>query len=218
MKKTSIILLGAALAVVLLFPEAQAWRSVRTGQKNFERAWSAFVFKRPERADEYFAKAADAFSQALAENPPSRTTMFASNLTQAGMSMYFAGRYDQAIAAMDKAIFKDDTVWEPYLFTALSHARKEGAKEAVVFLKRYIKSNPGQPILSGEAQKQIEGLEKGAVSPDAAATALEHAFLVQIINNINFAGRNPADANGMCDQPFWWRNNRSPCFKNSLIN
>ena len=218
MKKSIIILLGAALAVVLLFPPAHAWRSVRTGQKNFERAWSAYLFKRQDRADEYFAKAADAFGQALAENPPSRTTMFVSNLTMAGISMYYAGRYDQAIDAMDKAIFKDDSVWEPFVYTALSHARKQGAPETVEFLKRYLKTNPGQPILSAEVQKLLAGLENGSASPDAAAEALENALLQQFINNINFTGRNPSSVDGLCDSPFWWRNNRAPCSTNSLID
>lgn len=218
MKKSIITLLGAVLAVALLVPSAQAWRSVRTGQKAFERAWSAYLFKRQDSADEYFAKAADAFGQALAENPPSRTTMFASNLTMAGMSMYYAGRYDQAIDAMDKAIFKDDLIWEPFIYTALSHARKEGAPETVKFLKRYLKLSPSQPILTGEVRKQLAGLEEGAATPGNAATALEQALLRQYINNLNFAGRNPSSVNGLCESSFWWRNNRAPCVRNSLKN
>ena len=218
MKKTIIILLGAVLAVALFLPSAHAWRSVRTGQKNFERAWSAYLFKNQDRADQYFAKAADAFAQALAENPPSRTTMFVSNLTQAGMSMYYAGRYDQAIDAMDKAIFKDDSVWEPFIYTALSQARKGDAREAVIFLKRYLKANPNQPFLSDEVQKQIEGVEEKGASIEDAAAALDGVLLQQFINNLNFRGRNPGSVDGLCEGRFWWRYNRAPCAQNSLIN
>ena len=218
MKKSIIILSGAVLAVVLLLPEAHAWRSVRTGQKNFERAWSAYLFKRQDRADEYFARAADAFGQALTENPPSRTTMFPSNLVQAGMSMYYAGRYDQAVNAMDKAIFKDDSLWEPFIYTAVSQARKGDSREALRFLQRYLKTNPNQPILSDEARRQIEGLQGKSASLEDVVMAMEGALLQQFINNLNFRGRNPSSVGGLCEGAFWWRNNRAPCARNSIVD
>lgn len=218
MKKVITILLGTVLAVVLFLPPAHAWRSVRTGQKNFERAWSAYLYKRPDKASEYFGKAADAFGLALAENPPSRTTMFASNLTMAGISSYYAGRYDQAIDAMDKAINKDDTIWEAYLYTALSYARKGDKAKAEEFLKRYLKSNASQPILSDAAARQLTDLDTDSGSLEGVAPALEDAAYRQFINNVNFTGRYPATVDGQCNSPFWWRNNRAPCIRSSVIS
>lgn len=165
MKKTVVILVGLILAVVVLLSQAYAWRSVRTGQKNFERAWSAYLYKRAEKANEYFAKSADAFGLALAENPPSRTTMFTSNLTMAGISSYYAGRYDQAIDAMGKAIYKDDTIWEGFFYTALSYARKGDKAKTLEFMERYMRAHPSQPILSGEIRKQMDALKGERSSP-----------------------------------------------------
>ncbi len=218
MKKILGVLLGAALVIVLLTPSAQAWRSVRTGQKNFERAWSAFLFKRSDKATEYFGKAADAFGLALAENPPSRTTMFPSNLTMAGISAYYAGRYDQAINALDKAIYKDDTIWEAFLYTALSHARQGDKAKTVEYLERYLKSNPSQPILSNVVQKQLTDLQTDSGPLDGVAPALEEAAFRQFDNNVTFKGRNTSNDAGQCNGTFWWRNSKAPCSQGRIIS
>jgi len=218
MKKSIIILLGTVLAVTMILSAAYAWRSVRTGQKNFERAWSAYLFERTDKATEYFSKAADAFGLALAENPPSRTSMFASNLTMAGISSYYAGRYDQAIDAMDKAIYKDDTIREAYLYTALSNSRKGDKSKTLEFLTKYIKSHPTQSILSNSVQAQLTDLETDSGPLDAVAPAVEAAAYRQFINNVNFSGDDQGSVNSLCNSPFWWRSNRAPCSHNTLVN
>lgn len=218
MKKTIGVLLATVLAIVLLIPSAHAWRSVRTGQKNFERAWSAFLFKRSDKAMEYFGKAADAFGLALEENPPSRTTLFPSNLTMSGISAYYAGRYDQVIEALDKAIYKDDTIWEAYLYTALAYARQGDKAKTVEFLERYLKANPSQPILSNAVQKQLTDLQTDSGPLDSVAPALEAAAFRQFSNNVTFSNRDGSNDAGQCNGPFWWRNNRAPCNQNRILS
>jgi hypothetical protein len=216
MKKTLMPFLSAvllaALAAAMLTPAAShAWTSVRTGQKNFERAWSAFMFKRTEPAMEYFAKAADFFGAGLTEEPPSRTTMFASNLTMAGMSLYYAGRHQEVAAPMKKAMDKDDRIWEAPLYTALACARLGDKAGTIDHLTLFLKTSPGQPILAGAVIRQLDSLKQGQGSLADTASVLERAAFEQFDNNITFVGINVSNPQDACDGTYWWRYSRSPC-------
>jgi tetratricopeptide (TPR) repeat protein len=212
MKKILLIILFVLTAVALLSPdESPAWVTVRTGQKNFERAWSAYMFRRTDSAMEYFTKAADAFGAGLLEEPPSRTTMFSSNLTMAGMSLYYAGRYQDAVPPFEKVIDKDDQVWEAPLYAGLCKARMNDRAGAVGFWTAYIKSNPSQSILSGVVVRQLANLETNTGSLDQAADAVEKAVFDQYDNNITLTGPMADNPQNLCSGNYWWRYNKSPC-------
>lgn len=212
MKKHLTPLLIVIVATTVFASSAFAWRSVRTGQKNFERAWSAYLFKRPDRADKYFTKAANAFGEALAENPPSRTTMFASNLTMAGMSLYYAGRYQEAVDAMDKARSKDRRIWETYLFSALAYASMQDKGEAIKSMEAFLNASPGQPILSNAVQHQLTDLQTDSGTLETAVTVIEKATAQQYENNYTLTNTpNPAER---CNGNYWWRYNKAPCAAN----
>lgn len=212
MRKMLFLIAAVLTAAALYSADSHAWISARTGQRNFERAWSAFMSKQPDTAMEYFAKSADAYGLALDENPPSRTTTFPSSLTMAGISGYYAGRNGQVLEAMSQALDKDDSIWEAYIYTALAYARMNDKAHAEEFLEKYIKSNPAQPILSSEVQRQRSVLDDGAAVA-GIVPPLESALFDQFHNNVLFVGRKADDPGGMCSGPFWWRNNRQPCDK-----
>lgn len=209
MKKYASLTTVLVLAIVMTATSAFAWRSVRTGQKNFERAWSAMHFKRMDQAKKDFTKAADAFGQALAEQPPSRTTMFASNLTMAGISLYYGGRYQECIDAMDKAVRKDKRIWEGYLYKALSLAAMDDKAETAKTLRAYLQSSPGQPILSNEVKRQITNLETDSGTLADARSAIDKAATEQFENNYTL--RRPSSNNDLCSGIFWWRYDNAPC-------
>ncbi|MEF2230809.1 MAG: hypothetical protein V3571_07760 [Pseudodesulfovibrio sp.] len=211
MKKIFFLCLAGLLVAALFVPDSHAWISARMGQKSFERAWNAFLSKRADDARQYFYKAADAYGLALDENPPSRTTMFPSSLTMAGISAYYGGRYELSVTAMGKAIEKDDSIWEAYIYTAMSKARMDDKAGTIDFLEQYLKSNPGQSILSNEVQKQLTDLQTNSGSLDQAAPALEDAVFRQFSNNFTFVNRTANDPAGLCDGTFWWRYNKAPC-------
>jgi len=211
MKKLLLILLAGLMVTALAVPNSHAWISARMGQRSFERAWNAFISKRDADAKEYFLKAADAYGLALDENPPSRTTMFPSSLTMAGISGYYAGRYDLSVEAMGMAIEKDDSIWEAYIYTAMSKARLGDKPGTIDFLEQYLRANPGQSILSNEVQKQLTDLQTDSGTLDKAAPALENAAFRQFSNNFTFVNRTANDPAGMCDGTYWWRFNKAPC-------
>lgn len=211
MKKHLISLTAIVILSAMLAQPALAWRSVRTGQKNFERAWSAYHFKRQDKATGYFTDAADGFGKALKEYPPSRTAMFPSNLTMAGISFYYAGQYDQCIDAMGKAVYKDANIWEAYIYAALSHARLGNLDDTVKDLKAYIKSSPTQAMLSNDVKQQITDLETASATLPVAADSLEAALYKQFNYNTNLQKNNISNLNDLCSGSFWWRSNKSPC-------
>ncbi|MFH1914457.1 MAG: hypothetical protein ABIK45_09320 [Pseudomonadota bacterium] len=214
MKKTQIALLMALLTAALLVPSpATAWVSVRTGQKNFERAWLAYTSRRFDQANQHFVKAADAFGAGLAEDPPSRTAMFASNLTMAGMSLYYAGRYAEVGAPMHKVMDKENRVWEAPLYAALAAARLGDKATTVDLLTRYLKTSPTQPILSAEVRRQLDALDSGAPPLAQVTEAIDGAAFEQFDNNINFVGSRGGEMQEYCDGIYWWRSNKQPCLE-----
>lgn len=216
MSKPIILIVSILIVISILATTAFPWRSVRSGQKSFERAWSAYSFNRMDRADEQFAKSADAFGSALAENPPSRTTMFPSNLNMAGIAFYFAGRYDDCIATMEKLLKKDKRSWEAPLYTALSYARLNNQDDTVKQLEKYLDQSPSQPLISNAVNTQLTAMESGQVQMDNVADALEKGLHDQYENNIQFVGRTVSRESERCDAPYWWRNHRKPC-ENQVI-
>ena len=208
MKNKIFVVSIVCVITIMIASSAFGWRSVRTGQKNFERAWSAYLFKRPEKANEYFVKAADAFSSALAEVPPSRTTMFASNLAMAGISLYQAGSYKEAIDAMNKAKSKDRRLWEAYLYSGLSYAHLNEKQKAIESFSAYMNSSPTQAILSTAVSKQINILEQEGGSLEAAIIAIDTAAFSQYTNNYLLG---TPDQQGRCSGVYWWRYNKGPC-------
>jgi tetratricopeptide (TPR) repeat protein len=208
------------IAATAMFAPTQswAWVTVRTGQKNFERAWSAYMFRRDERALEYFTKGADAFGASLSEDPQSRTTQFASNLTMAGMSLYYAGRYDQAVPPLEQVMAKDARVWEAPLFSGLSRARQGDKAGAVTFWESYLKTSPSQAIISNEIVRQIAALDAGKTTIDDAASAVERATFDQYDNNITFTGPKADSPQNLCGGSYWWRYSKAPCEKRRSIS
>ncbi|QJB55257.1 tetratricopeptide repeat protein [Pseudodesulfovibrio sp. zrk46] len=209
-RNIAIAALIIATAVLAAHP-AFAWQSVRVGQKNFERAWSAYSFKRYDKANEYFATSADAFAKALKEYPPSRTVMFPSNLTMTGISMYHAGRYQECIKVMAKAQYKDDTIMETYLFTALSYARLGNKDETTSWLEKFIKSYPMQRTIAAEANRQLTDLQTGSPDLKAVADAIDAAAIAQFQSNRVSTGNTLNAPNEQCNGNYWWRNYRAPC-------
>lgn len=213
MKKTTVSLIIACLAVVTLSSSALAWRSVRTGQKNFERAWRASMSMRQDTAAGYYARAADAFSQALAEVPPSRTTMFSSNLTMAGMSFYYAGRYQECVDTMDKVLTEDRSmnVWEAPLYSALASGELGNKKETVKYLNRLIDYQAYQPILMNVVSRVLPELENGSASLASATEAVGKAALQQFLDNTNTPSVKQENQSTHCSGRFWWRMNKDTC-------
>ena len=156
-----------------------------TGQKNFERAWQAYTSLQPDKADKFFKTAATAYAKALAADPPSRTARFASTLAMAGISFYYAGRYEECIDTMGLAYRKEDRIWEANLFIGLSRARLDDKAKAVKFLNLYLQSTPSQRILSNSIAQQIKVLEADSSPLSDAADQIEKAIPLQFVNNIN---------------------------------
>jgi len=213
MYKKIAILLTLSLTIFLLTPSAFAWRSVRTGQKNFERAWQAYTYLQQDKAVEYFKTSADAYAKALAADPPSRTARFASTLAMAGISFYYAGRYAECIEAMETAHRKEKRIWEANLFIGLSHARLGEKAKAIESLNAYLESLPSQRILSNSVTEQIKDIEGDSTSLADAADHIDKATTSQFVDNINF-NHSPRTSNPSierCSGTYWWRNNRAPC-------
>lgn len=211
MKKRLTTCLVIALAGVLFASTALAWRSVRTGQKNFERAWRSYLSKQPDKAYGYFARSADGFAEALAEDPPGRTTLFSSNLTMAGLAFYHAGRYREAVSTMKRVADKNDSIWEAYIIAALSQGRLGNESKMADALKAYLDAAPGQLLLSGAVKREQAALEKGTQGVENAVSQVEQAMLDQFERNDTFSKNNVPSSKEYCSGTFWWRYNKAPC-------
>ncbi len=215
MKKTYLTALTSLLVTALLTTSALAWQSTRIGERNFQRAWSAYAYKRPEAAKQYFTAAATSFAEGLAQTPPARSTMFASNLAKAGMSFYYAGRYQESIDTMGKAAKKDDRLWEAFLYSGLSYARLGNKAKTLEQFQTFLKASPAQPLLSSEVSNQMNELEMENGSLADAVAAIEKAALAQTLRNINF-GQDSNTPIERCSGRYWWRYNKAPCEKNRV--
>ena len=213
MNKYTTPLLVFIFAFVLFGPPAFAWKEVRTGQRNFERAWQAYTSSQPDKANKFFKVAATAYAEALAADPPSRTARYASTLTMAGISFYYAGRHEECIDAMGLAYKKENKVWEANLFIGLSNARLGDKARAVEFLNLYLQSMPSQRILSSSVTQQLKNLETGSGSLSDSVKQIEKVLPLQFINNTTFnnAPRSSNPSFERCGGSFWWRKNKAPC-------
>ncbi|WP_319542414.1 hypothetical protein [uncultured Pseudodesulfovibrio sp.] len=219
MHKITIFILTASLLFATAIP-AQAWKSVQSGDRNFERAWRAYSSLQTDKADGYFSKSAAAYSDALKEDPPSRTARFPSTLAKAGISFYYAARYQECVDTMKLALSRDKRMWEPTLYTALSYARLGDSENTIKTLENFVTSLSSQRIISDAAALQIKALEAGSASPEAIADTLDTATQKQFIENIS-RNNSPRDVGltaERCNGTYWWRRNMAPCHSSGIVS
>jgi len=219
MHRITITILTAILLLATVAP-AQAWRSVQNGDKNFERAWRTYSSRQTDKADGYFARSAEAYSDALKDDPPSRTARFPSTLAKAGISFYYAKRYQECVNTMKLTLTRDKRMWEPALYTALSYARLGDSENTIKTLQNFVTSLSSQRIISDAAVIQIKALETGTATLDSAADALDAATQQQFIENIN-RNNSPRDIGltaERCNGTYWWRRNMAPCHSSGIVS
>jgi len=214
-RKRAIIFAALFCAATLC---ACAPTSVTSGDKNFERAWNAFAFNQKDKADAYFAVAADNYMATTREDPPSRTTRFPSTRVKAGIAFYYAGKYSACIKSMETAVRRNSKVWEVALFSGLAYARMGDKKNAIVSLNAFLDSLSSERVLTAAVIPQLKGLEDGTIEPQAAADVIETAFHAQVTNNIslNRTPQSSGDLTEHCSGTYWWRQNRQPCTSRNL--
>lgn len=218
MKTRSLTILFIVSLCFLLTTTASAWRDTRMGDRNFERAWSAYMFKRTDAAKQYFTKAANSYAEGLAQNPPPRSALFVSTLVKSGMSFYFADQFEQCVKTMGMAMEKDKRIWETYLFSALAQAALGNKDQTIAMLKQYQRVEPYQPRISNALGKQFSDLEAGSVSLEEARQIIEAATQDQFINNMTVTGQGAATGKEQCNGNYWWRNNKAPCERRFYID
>jgi tetratricopeptide (TPR) repeat protein len=208
----AIILLSAAMALPALAD------AVNTGDRNFQRAWRMYVTRNNDRALEYFKASAEAYAEALQQDPMNRTMKFQSSLDMAGIAMYFAGQYDLSIKTLDEAQGEKDKIWDAALFTALSQGRKGDKEAALKAFDRFLDANPSQRLITSEMSRVLPGVENGTVKLSDAIDSIERATQQQFVQNVqrynNRNGMIPATAT--CDGSYWWRYNSTPCSHGTL--
>lgn len=202
----------ATLALVILFSlPSQAASPIRVGEKNFERGWNRLMHNKRDDAVKQFSSGADGFAEALAADPRSRSTNFPSNLTKAGMTFYFTGRYDESIKIMSEVYEEKTQLWESALFTGLAYAFKDDQDMATQWLNKYLKLLPSQAYLSNIIKNQLEELAKGTTTLRAAADTMDKATVEQFKRNVNNRGNTGLFGNDKCSGSYWWRYNFRPC-------
>jgi len=209
MKKTIIITL-----VIIALVATAAFASVKTGDRNFERAWRTYVSKQMDKARGHFTAAAQGYGEALKEDPPSRIALFPSTLLKAGIAFYYAGRYQECIDAMEMAHRKEEKkVWEASLFMALSQARMGNREQASKDLEQFRATMSSQRMITNEIQTQLARMGKGEATMEEATQAIENATMLQFSENVK-RNRSPRDvfpAVEQCGGTYWWRQNDAPC-------
>ena len=218
MRQTIVILLTAALLISAAVP-ALAWRSVRAGDKNFERAWRAYTSKQTDKANRYFTDAADDYGQALKEDPPSRTTRFPTTLIKAGISFYQAKRYLECVDTMKLTHRRNERIWEADLFSALAYARLGDSEKTLKELALFMEALSSQRLITSAVTVQVKGLEDGSISLDSAANTLESVTQQQFVKNvsINNSPQKSTIPNERCTGNYWWRYNATPCNSGGFI-
>lgn len=213
MKKKLLAVVFVVVFAVCFSAPAFAWKNVRIGKWNFEKAWMAYVMLKDDMSTEYFKAAADSFGKALAADPPSRTARFVSNLTMAGISFYMAGRYAECIDAMTMAYRTENSMWEANLYIGLAWARQGNKNKAVTFFKKYLESMPSQRTLSDDVAKQLDEMAQGVTTLNDAASSIAKAAQLQFIRNIslNFSPHSLSPPQEQCSGAYWWRRNNAPC-------
>ncbi|BDQ38633.1 hypothetical protein SYK_29930 [Pseudodesulfovibrio nedwellii] len=219
MHRFTITILTAILLLATVAP-AQAWRSIQNGDKNFERAWRTYTTQQTAKSDGYFVRSADAYSDGLKADPPSRTARFPSTLAKAGISFYYAKRYQECVDTMKVTLTRDKRMWEPALYTALSYARLGDSENTIKTLQTFVTSLSSQRIISDAAVLQVKDLEAGTANLDNVADALDAATQKQFIENIS-RNNSPRDIGltaERCNGAYWWRRNMAPCHSSGIVS
>jgi tetratricopeptide (TPR) repeat protein len=214
MKKFPILIL-AFITVALLALPSLALSPNRIGESNFERGWRRLMHDNREEAVEAFAVGAQAYSEALAEQPRARYTNFLSNLAKAGMSFYYAGRFEEAADVLAEVYEPNSKLWESAIYSAMSYAYLGDKAKTIEWLERFHAMYSDAQILSNVAHRQLVGLVSGDVSTDAAADALDKAVFRQSRYNVSNMGQAQAFGSDSCSGAYWWRYAYRPC-KNNL--
>lgn len=213
MKKTLTIALILVVTVLLAAP-SHALSPTRVGNKNFERGWSMLIHGDRDGANEQFVTGAKAFAEALGEDPRSSYTDFTSNLTKAGMTFYYAGRYQEAVEVMGEVYGKDNRVWEAPIYAALAYAAMGDRENTLEWLKKYRESLATQYIISNAVVEQEKALADG-VDIAAVAKELDDAVVQQFWSNTG--QKQSAMGNEKCGSSFWWRYAFKPCAKGRFV-
>lgn len=198
----------------LLALTAPATASVRTGDRQFERAWLNLTSKQTDKAKAHFVQSAKAYDAALAEDPPSRTMLFPSTLLQAGMAFYYADQFEASIKAFNMTHRnKDNWDWEALLFMGLSQARLGDKEKTIKLFKEFREALSFQQKITTATTSQLKALEEGTTTLDAAADVIEQAIVAQFAENAlnNRSPRAVAPPTERCDGRYWWRYNSRPC-------
>ncbi|MGE4424258.1 MAG: hypothetical protein AB7D39_18305 [Pseudodesulfovibrio sp.] len=211
MRKSFALSITTLLVLALALPAAAD--SVDIGNRNFERAWRVYVTRNNEKAMEYFKASAQAYGEALRQEPMDRTMGFQSSLDKAGIAMYFAGQYDQSIKTLTEAQGEKDKIWDAALFIALSEGRK-GDKEATLkAFDKFLEANPSQRFITTEMSRVLPGVRDGSIKLSDAIDSIEretqHQFVQNVLRYNNRNGMIPATE--ACNGSYWWRNNSAPC-------
>lgn len=200
---TLVVLMTATLACRPVSP-------LRSGDKNFERGWKSLVSRNMDKALAHFANGADAYAEALGEDPPGRQLGFPSTLAKAGMCFYYAGRYLECTETLDRLPAREENLWEPAIYRALAYGRQGDKANMLKWLDGYLDHLAGQPILSNEIKRLMPEL-KGGARPDTITDAIETALHRQIKNNVRVKGRSAAHGAEKCYGAYWWRYHSAPC-------
>jgi len=186
---------------------------VNTGDRNFQRAWRVYVTRNNEKAMEYFKASAQAYGEALEQEPMTRTMRFQSSLDKAGIAMYFAGEYDQSIKTLTEAQGEKDKIWDAALFIALSQGRKGDKEAALKAFDKFLEANPSQRLITTEMGRVLPGVKDGSVKLSDAIDAIEKETQHQFVQNVaRYNKRNGMiPATEACNGPYWWRYNSAPC-------
>lgn len=209
--KASIVLVLAVLLAAALPANAD----VRTGDRNFNRAWRVYVTKNNAKAVEYFKASAAGYQDALAAEPMERTMNFQSTQIKAGIAFYFAGQYDACVKIMKTALGDKDKVWDAALFMALAQGRLGDQDAMDASFKLFLDANPSQRYITTELSKDQPAMTGGTLSLSDFLDAMDAQTQQQFVVNVNRYDKRSGviPATEGCDGQFWWRKNSSPCMR-----
>ncbi|AMK12645.1 hypothetical protein [Pseudodesulfovibrio indicus] len=212
MRTTRSIVLALA---VLLASALPVTADVRTGDRNFERAWRVYVTRNTERAMEYFKASAAGYEDALKMDPMERTMNFESTQIKASIAFYFAGQFQACVKTAKTALGDKNKIWDAALFMALAQGRMGDQDAMTDSFKLFLDANPSQRYITTELSKDLPALTGGTMSLadflDAMDSQVQRQFVDNVMRYNNRAGMIPATES--CDGQFWWRKNSSPCMR-----
>ncbi len=210
MKRLLLRMFLAALTALVLGGTAWSAPGDAVGMKNFERARRAGLRGDTAGAKGYYAKAADAFMDFIAVKDADGKDVFNSTLTAAGMSLYGAGRFAEAVQILDRAA-ADAENHEAWVWGGLAEARLGRKAEALQRWARYPVS-ADQTFVAAALKEQAMALQSGGASMEQAAQSVEDALARQMQWNLTVAAHSPGLRQmDRCSGPYWWRYADSPC-------